>query len=56
MFLAVRVAGDPSSASAAIAVAVHRIDPSQPLAEITKLEALVSRSMARPGFGAGGAG
>ena len=53
MFLAVRVAGDPSSASAAIAAAVHRIDPSQPLAEITTLDALVSRSMARPGFGAG---
>ncbi len=56
MFLAVRVAGDPSSSASAIESTVHRIDPSQPVAEITTLNALVGQSLARPGFGAGAGG
>jgi putative ABC transport system permease protein len=52
MYLTVRVAGDPTVAAAGILAAVHRIDPSQPLADITTLDALISRSVARPGFGA----
>ena len=56
MFLAVRVDGDPSTATAAIEATVHRVDPLQPLAEITTLDALVGRSVARPGFGAGAGG
>jgi putative ABC transport system permease protein len=53
MFLTVRVAGDPAAATTGIAAAVHKVDASQPLAEATTLDALVSRSVARPGFGAG---
>jgi putative ABC transport system permease protein len=52
-FLTARLAGDASSAASAMEAAVHRIDPSQPVAEITTLDALVRRSLARPGFGAG---
>ncbi len=53
MFLTVRVAGDASSAAGSVQSAVHRLDPAQPVAEVATLDALVSRSLARPGFGAG---
>jgi putative ABC transport system permease protein len=52
MTLAVRVAGDPASAAAAVAAAVHRVDPLQPVADVGTLTALVRRSVAQPGFGA----
>ena len=53
MFLTVRVAGDASSAARSVEAAVHRLDPAQPVAEVATLDALVGRSLARPGFGAG---
>ncbi len=53
MFLTVRVAGDASSAAKSVEAAVHRLDPAQPVAEVATLDALVGRSLAGPGFGAG---
>jgi putative ABC transport system permease protein len=52
MTLAVRVGGEPASAAMAVAAAVHRVDPLQPVADITTLSALAQRSVAQPGFGA----
>ena len=51
--LTVRMAGDASSAATSVESAVHRLDPVQPVAEVATLDALVGRSLARPGFGAG---
>jgi putative ABC transport system permease protein len=54
MYLVARVASDPSSASPALMAAVHAVDPRQPVADVTTVDALVSRSLAQPGFGAAG--
>ena len=52
MTLAVRVEGDPASAATALAAAVHRVDPLQPVADVGTLSALSRRSVAQPGIGA----
>jgi len=54
MFIVARTAAAPAAASTAraVAAAVGRIDPAQPVADVQTLEDLRARSLARPGFGA----
>lgn len=52
MFIAVHSSGDPSSLTAAVTAAIQSVDPDQPVAEIATMEALASKSLAGPGFGA----
>jgi putative ABC transport system permease protein len=52
MYLTVRVAGEPTAWSGSVAAAVHRVDPSQLVADVAPLSALERRSIAQPGLGA----
>jgi putative ABC transport system permease protein len=52
MFIIVRTAGDPLAFAGSVAAAMQRVDPDQPLAEVTSMDSLAARSLATPGFGA----
>jgi putative ABC transport system permease protein len=48
MALVVRTAGEPASMASAVAAAVRRIDPNQPLADLRSMEQVASDLVARP--------
>ncbi|MGA2427503.1 MAG: ABC transporter permease [Candidatus Acidiferrum sp.] len=50
--LVIRTASDPAAIAAAVTKAVHRVDPSLPVTEITTLEGLLSRSVSPRRFSA----
>lgn len=52
MFVAVETYGAPLNYANAVAAAMQQVDPHQPIAEVTSMETLASRSLAQPAFGA----
>jgi putative ABC transport system permease protein len=50
--LVIRTASDPAAIAAAVTEAVHRVDPSLPVTEITTLDGLLSRSVSPRRFSA----
>jgi putative ABC transport system permease protein len=52
MFLVARTEGDPASAGRSLAAAVYDIDPNQPVSNVDTLTAVMTQSLAQPGFGA----
>ena len=56
MFIAVGSSGEPSQMANAVTAVIQQVDPDQPVAEIASMDALASRSLATPGFGAALAG